>query len=591
MPSLVAASGPLAGSRFVVEGESVIGRSPSCEISIADSRASRRHARLTFQAGKLSITDLGSRNGTLVNGERLDSSRTLEPGDRVVVGSTAFVVDPPLAAEVAESTVQPDEVFAAEDLLPFAGLEGVLLGASGQLFSAESSGAVVRRVGEELLRAVGADVVSALMLQEGSLLPALILGAKEVVVPRPLVRAALDERRVARLGGAAAPLALRNSDPVGVLFTERRDEPFGREELSLLAGLARLGALAIAALRQRQAEVAEAEEVLVGQSRSFRRALELARKVAYSDLSACFVGERGTGKRMLARFSIARGPRAMQPVAVVDCRSSSAETQLFGGRTRASAFARADGGTLVLIGIDGLPRHLTSKLLDCLQRGHAPGAEGSEIRFDVRLYSTARTAPSRLASQGELPFELANLCAGVEVEVPPLRERPGDLPLLFEHFIKELTPHGAMPLRIPPEILNLLGQYSFPGNVREVHNLVERLNLLGLDEVLPQHLPPETRQAGGGVGETLAALVESVEREAISRAMTRAHGKKVEAARMLDISRPTLDKKLQEYGLGSTRKRGNTGETGESPDPDNEVTDPTSRRPTDDSTPSDGDLG
>src|SRR5947209_5181285 len=102
MPSLVAASGPLAGSRFVVQGEAVVGRSPSCEIALADSRASRRHARLELQSGKLNITDLGSRNGTFVNGERIEGARSLETGDRVTIGSTAFVVDPPLAAEVAE---------------------------------------------------------------------------------------------------------------------------------------------------------------------------------------------------------------------------------------------------------------------------------------------------------------------------------------------------------------------------------------------------------------------------------------------------------------------------------------------------------
>jgi len=582
MPSLVAASGPLAGSRFVVQGDSVIGRSPSCEIPIDDSKASRRHCRLTVQSGKLSISDLGSRNGTLVNGERVGPARTLESGDRVVVGSTVFVVDPPLAAEVAQGPyTQPDETFAAEDLLPFAGAEGVLLSAAGQLFSAESPGAVLRRVGEELLRALGADVIGALVLTEGSLLPALILGAREVAVPRPLVRAALDERSVARLGlGAAAPLALRGAEALGVLFVERRDEPLNREELSLLAGVARLAALAISALKQQQDE-AEGEELLVGQSRGFRRVLELARKVAFSDLSACFVGERGTGKRLLARFSIARGPRAMQPVVTVDCRSPQVEAQLFGGRARASAFARADGGTLLLLGFDGLPRSLVPRLLDCLERGHAPGADGAEIRFDVRLYATSRAAPSKLAARGDLPFELSNLCAGVEVEVPPLRERPGDLPLLLEQFGRELSAQGTGRLLVvTPEAQEALDQYGVPGNVREVRNLVERLLLLELDEVLPQHLPPETRSSPGGGEDSLAGLVEAVEREAIGRAMAKARGKKVEAARLLGISRPTLDKKLGEYGLGTTRRRG-PAEVTQGRDEDEELTDPSSRRPRD----------
>jgi pSer/pThr/pTyr-binding forkhead associated (FHA) protein len=147
MPSLVAASGPLAGSRFVIQEQAVIGRSPSCEIAVDDSRASRRHARVEMEAGKLSLTDLGSRNGTFVNGERLEGARALETGDRVTIGATVFVVDPPLTAEVNEgSQAEPDAAFPAEELLPFAGNEGVLLTLAGQLLSASSVGAVVRRV-------------------------------------------------------------------------------------------------------------------------------------------------------------------------------------------------------------------------------------------------------------------------------------------------------------------------------------------------------------------------------------------------------------------------------------------------------------
>ena len=559
MPSLVAASGPLAGARFVVQAEAVVGRSPSCEIAVADSRASRRHAKLQVQAGKLHIADLGSRNGTFVNGERIDSARLLEAGDRVIVGATTFVVDPPLATEIADGPrPEPDETFAPEDLLPFAGNEGVLLQVASQLLSASSQGAVVRRLAEELTRALGADVVSALILQEGTLSPAAVQGSKEIAVPRALVRATLEGKQVARLGPAmAAPLALRGGEPLGILFAERTDEPFSREELSLLASLARLGAQAMTALRGRTDGGEEA--TLVGQSRPFRRALELARKVAYSELAACFVGERGSGKRGLAEFSIARGPRAVQPRVAVELRAANAEEQLFGAPGRGSAFARADGGTLLLCGLEALQRPLATRLLDALSRNLAPGPDGGELHFDVRLYSTSREPPSRLAARGVLPYEVANLLAGVEVEVPPLRERPGDLELLLAHFAElARRERGARPLVFPPETLAALLAYGFPANAHEVRGLVERLCVLDVDEVQVQHLPPEMRAGANPGDQSLGALVEAVEREAIGRAMARAGGKKVEAARLLGISRPTLDKKLGEYGLGTTRKRGIT---------------------------------
>jgi DNA-binding NtrC family response regulator len=249
----------------------------------------------------------------------------------------------------------------------------------------------------------------------------------------------------------------------------------------------------------------------------------------------------------------------LQPVVIVDGRAPGIEEQLLGGRTRISAFARADGGTLILLGIDGMPRALYARLVDVLSRRMAPGPDGGEIRFDVRLYATSRISPSALAARGEMPFELANLCAGVEVEVPPLRERPGDLPLLLEHFARILARRGpGTRLSFSPEALAALAQHAFPGNLSEVHNFVERLVLLGVGEVLPTHLPPETQAAAMTEGEALSARVERVERDAIAKAMARTAGKKVDAAKLLGISRPTLDKKLAEYGLGATRRRPGT---------------------------------
>jgi len=556
MPSLVAASGPLAGSRFVVRADAVVGRSPSCEIALPDSRASRRHARLELAAGQLRVVDLGSRNGTYVNGERLTGARALEPGDRVTIGGTAFVVDPPLAAEVAEGgQAEPDSAHLPEELLPFAGTEGVLLQTCAQLLSAGSVGAVLRRVAEELVRALGADVVSALLLQEGSLVQVAAQGAREVAVPRGLVKAVVEERKVARLGDAAgAPLLLRAGEPAGLLFAARAGEPFGRDELSLLASVSRLSAQAMNALEQRE-RAPEAEAMLVGQSRAFRRVLELSRKVAHSELGVTLVGEAGTGKQLLARFSVARGPRAVQPVEAVDLRDPAAEALLYGGRARASAFARADGGTLLLLGLDALARPLATRLLDTLQRGLAPGPDGGELRFDVRLYATSREPCARLAVRGELPFELTNLLAGVELEVPPLRERPGDLPLLLAHFAERFRRGRSAAMTASDEALAALSEYPFPANVREVRGLVERLALLEVAELRPSHLPPEMRTLRMLDDAPLAARVEAVEREAITSAMARAGGKKVEAARRLGISRPTLDKKLAEYELGHTRKR------------------------------------
>jgi len=175
---------------------------------------------------------------------------------------------------------------------------------------------------------------------------------------------------------------------------------------------------------------------------------------------------------------------------------------------------------------------------------------------DVRILVTLGASLASLTSRGELDPDLTRALEGVEVEVSPLRDRKPDVLPLFEHFSHESGLNGqkAAPT-LSPDARRLLLDYGWPGNVSEVRGVAERLSLLyGGLEVSALQLPPEI-QDGQSEPKTLAQRVSRLERDAISEALREARGKKIRAAALLGISRPTLDKKIEEFQLVVEKRR------------------------------------
>ena len=425
MASLLAATGPHAGARFEIGEELAIGRAAVCQVCLAeDGKVSRRHARVLARSGLHLLVDLGSRNGTLLNGERIQGEAPLQPGDRIQVGDTLFVFDVPLRASVEESAEQVQRAEPAEQVLPSGGEASAVLRAATALVSCQSEAAVLRRGAEEARRALRADLAAALLPGELGLATAAVVGASEVKVPRALMRAA-DRREVARMGSAAiAPLWIGGSG-LGALYVERQSEAMAGPELGLLASLGRLMGEAIAAARTRVPPPTEG--VLVGSSRVFRRALAEVRRAAARSETAILIGEPGTGKALVAHYLHARSPRALGPFVQVDCRAPTPQLaeELWGraagagGPPRPSALSRADGGTLVLLAAEALPHELAARLareLSGLAAAHPPGA--GETAADVRLVATVRESVAVLAAGGHLAFFVVEALIG-----RPLPER------------------------------------------------------------------------------------------------------------------------------------------------------------------------
>ena len=298
-------------------------------------------------------------------------------------------------------------------------------------------------------------------------------------------------------------------------------------------------------------------EGLVGDSLALRRVSERLHRIAPSAATVLLSGESGTGKEVAARAVHQMSPRAAGPFVPVNCAAIVAElieSELFGHvkgaytgaqQNRDGLFYYARGGTLFLDEIAELPLTAQAKLLRVLEeRRIRPVGSEQEIPVDVRVIAaTNRDLKAEVAAQRfrqDLYFRLQVL----EVVMPPLRERNEDLPLLLGHLITKLSAAlGVPPLTPDARTLARLADYDWPGNVRELRNFVERSLILGWFDLGPEPEVSEGRLTAGD--ETL----EAVEKRHILAVLADSAGNKAEAARRLGISRKTMDRKCQAWGL------------------------------------------
>ena len=567
MAALLLLTGPQAGRRHEVQGEVFIGRSPSCTIALEDAKVSRRHVRLEVGEGQAKVSDLGSRNGTLVNGEKLEVEIVLLPGDRLQVGDSTILFEPSARASLSDRETDGElHSSPVEELIPAVGAVAGLYHAGVALISSTSEAMVLRRAAEELGRSVHAEKAAALLGGTEGLMTAAVVGADSVEVPRSLMRGALERKEAGRVKGVlCAPLIASGGAPFGILYAER-PEPFSDEEQRTIAALGRLAGEAVTSMRGAQ-EKGAAEISLIGSSRAFRKTVDLARRAALGQDHVVLFGEVGTGRAQTARYIHSRSSRALGPLVVVDCRRPAVEVEesLF-GRTSApgvppqsSSLLEADGGSMVLLSIESLPRHLSERLARLISRKVAPARQGGEEKVDVRVMVTARASLEALSQRAELDPELARALAGLEIETLPLRERKPDVLQLFDWFCAELhrTRRKEAPT-LTPDAKRLQGEHHWPGNVEELRLVAERLSLLYAGaEVTALHLPPELQgqATAEATPQTLAERIARLERDAISEALRQANGKKTRPEAALGISRPTLDKKIEEFNLVVEKRR------------------------------------
>ncbi len=312
------------------------------------------------------------------------------------------------------------------------------------------------------------------------------------------------------------------------------------------------------------------DSAMVGQSVSFLGAVSLAERIAASDLPVFVTGENGTGKELLARSIHLKSRRRAGPFIPVNCGAlpeNLLESALFGhvkgsftGATRdhRGLFSEADGGTLFLDEIGDMTPSLQVKVLRALETGDfLPVGADRPVHVDVRLVSATNKDLGKMQQAGTFREDLYWRIKGVQVHLPPLRERTADLPLLARHFLNQcahLCPDGRPKLLSDAAVEALLA-HPWPGNLRELRHEMQRATVLAgaRREVQPEDLSfsgAERLQAPVAPGNlTLQQKVEALERREIEEALRRCGGNRTHTAEALGLSRQGLLKKLERFGL------------------------------------------
>jgi Nif-specific regulatory protein len=617
-PKLKVLDGRSAGETYHLGDETLIGRDPGNHVQIRDASASRHHARIELRDTHALVKDLGSNNGTYVNGARIQGETLLESGDRLRIGRVTLQFlwhDPISDAGAATASLEPVlmsdrsadgsgtewlKVVRPTEILPpeqaFQRLKR-LYDISQKLAEEPEAPKLSRRILETALAELDADIAALIYFPAPGTEEVLVQGRghQTARVPRSLLDQAVREAAALRFDAAAsadpqkpsvvtqkivsalvAPFRA-GSTILGALYADRRDErrAFTEVDLEFLSVLASQSAIqlsnALRLERSRQRARTLEREIpgfgpVIGKSPRFLEALGIARKAAESDSPVLITGETGTGKEAVARMIHRDSGRRDGPFVALNCAAlveTLLESELFGhekgaftgaARTKQGCFELAGGGTLFLDEIGEMSAAVQAKLLRAIQEKSFYRVGGTRaVTVDVRILAATNRDLKAAVEQKTFREDLFYRIGVIETHLPPLRERVDDIPLLAYHFLERFAHQLKKPLQsIRPEAMKQLEDYPWPGNIRELQNVLERAVVLAdVPEIGPEHLPIELRGAPPSARTEFPVSLRDAEKFCIQRALQITKGKKGEAAKLLGISWPTLNKKIADYGIES----------------------------------------
>jgi transcriptional regulator with GAF, ATPase, and Fis domain len=604
-PRLVAISGPLKGAVFpVASGEFTVGRDSANALCLDDAAVSRWHCRISGAGAEFALTDLKSRNGTLVNGERIKTC-ALENCDEIAIGASLFVFliteDAPAPqprhvdddALTRTIVLQPEQsLFLSPSKLSAAlgetrlarDLNTLLQTANGinrQRTPKEFHGALTKAIfesfpaacagiflGEQILVAsASGDRMSASHALEKS------------------ARSACNER-LSILEQADSILAVPIATPEGVIGSIAVEanigQRFDRDHLELLSAIAAMAASPLDnAIRleylQNENERLQSETItdhaMVGESPRFRELLAIIAKAAPSDTTVLIRGESGTGKELVARAIHANSARAGKPFVAINCASLSEtllESDLFGHEKGAftGAVAQkkgklevADGGTVFLDEVGELPPSLQARLLRVLQEREFERVGGTRpIKASIRLIAATNRNLEEAVKSGEFRQDFFYRLNVIKLTTPPLRERREDIGPLAAHFVQKYSHNVARKIAgISPAARAYLKNYDWPGNVRELENAIEHAVVLGSSEwILPEDLPDaivDSETPAGVLTAKYHAGVKEAKKRLILSALDEAGGSQTGAAKSLGVNPTYLSRLIRNLNLKTSSAR------------------------------------
>lgn len=587
----------------IVREELVIGSRPDCDVFLPYSGVARRHARVTFDGETLRVEDLGTRRGLQVDGRRTKEA-SLRVLDEVKVGSVTLLVEDVLPElESGEPAERPSPPPPTEPVMTPARMLEHLAGISDWVLADAESRVTLEALMDRLLGDFGGG---ALFLFVGEPEDA---GIKFVSATDPAWLAAggevLDQvrhrrdregeeraRRTAffegRLGGERAWLFHRDFSaldrPYFMLVALARFEP---EEWSPEAALDTLGDLLSLGLvhhvgryepilpgNRGVQDLTLDSRLVIGESRAMKRVLEQLRAAVDTGVHVFLRGEPGSGKELVARSLHLSSPRRDGPFVAATATGTGTtqlEADLFGSEVagrrepmrREGKLQLADGGTLFLDEVDRLPLELQARLVRFLRSGEVEPAGSREVhQVDVRLVAASRRPLEPAVARDEFRVDLAYRLARFPIDVPSLRDRAEDLPLLIQSFINRFCHEtGKRVAGITTKAMTALLSYPYPGNLEELENIARQMVYLcphgrPVDvSLLPEAVKASPIQAEARVEASsdleLDRLVAGAEEAAVREALRRTQGNKSQAARLLGISRNTLASKMEKFGVAS----------------------------------------
>lgn len=559
-------------------GDLLIGRAPDVQIRLRDPSASRVHARLSAGEDGVYISDLGSYNGTRVNGERISATQRLQPGDTIAIcdvvllyrrRSPAALLRPihgnltPLRERLEEEIERAQTSYGELSVMCIA-----LPELSGAAATPELSLARVAEILGPKLRPI--DTVA----RDGE-------GRLVLLLP--------DRNRAEteRLGQGLEPLLASLCPTVRIGFACFPEE--GPDAASLLSGAqAAAGGAAAREVRSASGAVTQLrigeQEILLADA-AMLRLYSLLERLAASDLPVLIHGETGTGKELAAQVLHARSPRRDKRLVSINCAAlpeSLAESELFGHErgafsgavaTKVGLLEAAHGGTVFFDEVGELPLSLQAKLLRVLETKRLLRVGDTRERpVDLRIVAATNRRLEEEVSRGRFRQDLYFRLASAVVVLPPLRERPRELPILSRAFLAQAGQKLGRPsLMLAPATMERLLRYGWPGNVRELKNAMDYAAAIVTEEVVgPEALPaavlsatpPSSKAVTGGatpegplpaslaqlarvilrldVGDKLGAIEEAL----VSEALALADGNKSAAARLLGVHRKVVERRL-----------------------------------------------
>ena len=588
----------------------LVGRDPRVAVSLNDNAVSREHCRLELSPAGCRLTDLGSRNRTYLNGDPIDSS-WMHDGDVVVIGDSELRFEddaPPIEVNGIASTIikemrtahgapsrligalvdEPDGREADQDELKTALCNTEkALELSRKIAGTKSLHQLFEQFFETMVPALGADHGSFLVHESGRWIARaqsadersdLRVHASLTVVERAAKeRNALLSSASATTGEddgaqqhAVAAAVICGDEVAGVVYFDRceRQTPFAEDALELLrvavdpvgAVLARLDEQSrlVDENRNLMRSITETRKI-IGDSAPMQEVLDFIRRAAPTPITVLIQGETGTGKELVASAIHYGNPRRGKPFVAINCAAlpeQLIESELFGHERGAftgavarkkGRFELADGGTVFLDEVGELTLACQGKLLRLLEERRFERVGGVDsIEVDVRIVAaTNKDLPAEVEKKTfreDLFYRLGVLT----LTLPPLRERPEDVRMLAEHFLA-MHAEGGRPKKLGRSAEKKLMKYGWPGNVRQLRNVIESALVLGEGrEIRADDLVlPERSTAAAGGWEPIS--LQEIEKRHVLRTLEFTKGNKKRAAEILGIERCTLYSKLKNY--------------------------------------------